>query len=153
MNLVDCVQLTRAQAYAQRDFLNDDEYETFYLAGSWRHKSACAAVAERIEDETDLYCMSRWLHSDEDDDDPDARRAGAVACMEDVENSDVVLVLTQDRASLGKHVELGLALALGKHVILVRAPWANPFSKPRCAFYELCSGPMEVEDAIKELNS
>ena len=121
-----------------------DMSRSFYLAGSWHWREQCAGVARGIEQRTEARCTSRWLHSTLCDDDPADRRLGADQCINDIARADCVLVLVGDRPSLGKHVEIGVGLAVGKPVILLVPPWTeDPIERirERCAFYELCHGP------------
>ena len=123
---------------------------TFYLASTFDTQDASRGVAYRIEKAKEWACTSRWLMSEEDDNDPDAKRLGAMKCRRDIEASDEVVVLVGDYDSLGKHVEIGIALAFNKRVHLVFAPWASagPDTMRPCAFYHLCEGPVTLEEFL-----
>ena len=126
----------------------------FYLAGSWRWREACRALADSIAARSGAVCTSRWLTSDEDDTDPAARRIGAGQCINDVRRSDCLLVVLGDRDSLGKHVEVGAALALYRPVVMLVAPWATEpvVRNDKCAFYELCAGPYPANAPLAVLD-
>lgn len=72
---------------------------------------------------------SRWLEAQADDSDLTAAEASAAAVMdvEDVLEADVLVAfaerpLSRDDVRGGRHVELGVALAVGKPVVLVGRP-------------------------------
>ena len=121
----------------------------FYLAGSWKHQASCRVTAGIIESRLGWKSTAQWLHSAADDNDPKAVKRGADACINDIAKSNVVVAFIGDRASLGKHVEIGAALATDKRVILVWAPWAALRDYTKCAFYELCEGPIELNDLLE----
>lgn len=126
---------------------------TFYLAGSWAYRDRCRVVAARIEREMGMRCLSRWLHTELDDNDnPEHRAVGARQDLEDVCRACEVVALVGDRASLGKHVEIGIALGYGVPVTLVLPPWGfseKSFDPARCTFYSLCSGPYTLDEYIE----
>ena len=121
--------------------------ETFYLAGSFREQERCRGVAYLIEKAKGWRCTSRWLTSDEDDDDISAKRTGAAGCLWDIKQSDRMVVLVGDHTTLGKHVEIGAALNQGIPVYLVYAPWEKS-ALPSCAFFHLCKGPVYLEEFL-----
>ena len=109
----------------------------FYLAGTWTERLRCREVSNAIQRATGWTPTATWLDSEEDDGAPEARRVGARRCLNDIERSDVLIAMIGDWKSLGKHVEIGVALALGKPVYLLPASWGADV-ETSCAFYELC---------------
>ena len=124
---------------------------TFYLAATYATQESCRSIAYRIEKAKGWRCTSSWLLSQEDDRDPAAQEKGARQCLMDILGSDIVVVLVNDYNSLGKHVELGAALALKKEVWLIEPPWHNTTAQePRpCAFYHLCNGLISLERLLQ----
>ena len=127
-----------------------NEIPTFYLAATFATQESCRSIAYQIEKAKGWRCTSSWLMSREDDSDAAAQEQGARTCLADIRDSDTVVVLVGDYDSLGKHVELGAALALRKEVHLVKTPWMGSIELPRsCAFYHLCNGPTLLEEFLK----
>jgi nucleoside 2-deoxyribosyltransferase len=97
-----------------------------YLAGRTARRQELVNAAATLRTEG-IEVVSSWL------DDPkagsarsDGDAAGA-ACrnLRDVKRCDVLVAVTEGEGSVGKggrHVELGIALALGKRVLLVGPP-------------------------------
>ena len=117
----------------------------FYLAGSWSEKQRCSQVALQIEHELGWGCTAHWLHSVACDDDPRDRIEGARRCISDIRWSERMVLCLSERASLGKHVELGAALERNVPVTLITIGDAVV---GRCVFYDLCDGPFSVEGFI-----
>ena len=93
----------------------------FYVAAPFSMKKKAGQIAEKIRAATGWKCRARWLfgkhdvliHSDDDE-------RFAKEDLEDVRNSDVLVHIAAEGMrthSGGRHVELGYALALGKHVV------------------------------------
>ncbi len=97
---------------------------SIYLAAPWVNREAMRVVRD------DLVAMghvvtSRWLDIEDlgqspVPDDFEVCREAAINDFDDIIYADMFLVLTDERpVGAGHHVELGYALALGKHVVVV----------------------------------
>jgi hypothetical protein len=67
---------------------------------------------------------SRWIRSEAQSDplsDPDACAEAAAECFADVDAAQTVIYFAE-HGSVGKHVELGYAIARGKKVVVVGTP-------------------------------
>ena len=95
---------------------------SFYVAAPFIMKEKARTIRDAIARHTGWRCEARWLvgkhdvliHSDDDE-------RFAREDLEDIRNSDVLVHLAGGEGMLtrsgGRHVELGYALALGKHVV------------------------------------
>ena len=100
---------------------------TFYLAARYERREEMLALAHRIEAQTGLQCIARWLSRNHDD--ADLCRC-AVEDFEDVRDAHVFVAVTEDSKSCwprgGRHVEFGLALSWGKPIFIL-GPRENVF--------------------------
>lgn len=106
-----------------------------YLAARYARRAEMAGYAREL-DAMGYHVTSRWIHGSHELDDHPAPAERARLAAEDLEDllaADVVISFTeQPRAALdkpghgGRHVEFGLALALGKRVMIV-GPRENVF--------------------------
>lgn len=99
----------------------------FYLAGRYARRQELRAVAEELQ-ELGHAVTSRWLFVDASLPDrllPRGGRPAEIAEMDfdDVKRADVCLAFTEPangpQGRGGRHVELGIALALGQRVVVV----------------------------------
>ncbi len=89
---------------------------TFYLAGGYSGREALQRLARRIEVETGAECTARWLDGRHDDGTSiDAARDDFL----DVRRGDTLVVAHGPSTRGVKWVELGLALAWNKPVVLL----------------------------------
>lgn len=95
---------------------------TFYVAAPFIMKEKARTIRDAIARNTGWQCEALWLEGKRDvlihsDDDERFARED----LEDIRNSDVLVHLAGGEGMLtrsgGRHVELGYALALGKHVV------------------------------------
>ena len=85
----------------------------FYLAASYHERDRAARLAADIEEAChDWVCASRWLEATKD---PSA--AGAIMDFNDVSRSQALLLSIGGQLCPDKCVELGIALALDKHLL------------------------------------
>ena len=127
---------------------------SFYLAGSAKRQIDCREVAFEIERRTGVACLSRWLNIEMNGKEVGTPAIGAAARMDitDIRTADCLIALVGDEHSLGKNVEIGIALALYKPVLLVYPPWANTeVTDLTCVFYSLCDGPVFLAEPIAML--
>lgn len=99
-----------------------------YLAAPYHRRSELQDYARRLE-YAGIEVTARWLdglhdHLVDTTDDVDVRGSWATEDIEDIERADALLVFplptrANRSARGGVHVELGIALALGKRVIAV----------------------------------
>lgn len=101
-----------------------------YLAASYSRRQEMVHHAAAVLREAGLEVTSRWIDGSHELDDSatvEDRARLAMEDLEDVVRADVVLSFTDGPQSAGKgrggrHVELGIALALGKRVLLIGPP-------------------------------
>ena len=126
--------------------------ETFYLAGSWSRRDRCRRIARLIESKTGDACIAQWLNINPDTD----PAVGARACIHDIGLVDRVVAIAGDSTSPGKHVEIGYALALGKPVHLVEAPWCTDTQRKDLmdlsVFYYLAESVTSLDEYIRAVN-
>ena len=131
--------------------------ERFYLAGSWARRAECREVAARIERETGMGLVSRWLDSTRDDSQKRDRMVGAVECLMDLDRVNRLIVIGGDSISPGKHTEMGYALALDKPIHLVIAPWCTEEQADNVlslsVFYHLAESVTDLDTLITLLNA
>lgn len=92
-----------------------------YLAATFSTKRDAIIRASQLRS-LGIDITSTWLDSTVDRDpldDPEACEASALGCHRDVESSDALVLDVSPRVSCGKYVELGIAAALGKRVVIV----------------------------------
>ncbi len=100
-----------------------------YLASSYSRRAEMAGHAAVLR-EAGLEVTSRWVNGSHELDEAateDDRARLALEDVEDVARADAIFAFTDGPKSAGKgrggrHVELGLALALGKRVLLIGPP-------------------------------
>lgn len=109
----------------------------FYLAGRFARTDELLGIRDVIE-ALGGEVTSRWIHGDHKIDDsgkPDNDHTPspeqlAQEDVEDVKRADVLIAFTEEPRSFasrgGRHVELGIALGLGKRIIVV-GPRENVF--------------------------
>ena len=93
-------------------------YGNVYLSARHLRRPELLAAKERLE-EAGLTVTTRWLDS--------LDQPGGVAQIsrEDIEQTDLYILLGDERGDSGhRHVEFGIALALGKPIVVV-APQAE----------------------------
>ena len=98
-----------------------------YLAAPWSHRHKARQVAQQLRDAGhDL--VSRWhdVWALTDTDDPLMLEQEAAMDLQDVEDSDIVVVLNIEKSE-GKAVEQGYALGLGIPILIVGLPRGNVF--------------------------
>lgn len=128
---------------------------TFYLASSINtpdnpRGGGSLATAQRlayfIEGVTGDRCIARWpFHKLQNQD--HFLPLMAVVNLEDIAQADYVVVVPLTSSSRGCHVELGMALAMGKPTYLYRPP-----GQDEVAFDQLCmKPPADMLKAIKEV--
>lgn len=91
-----------------------------YLSGRYRHRADLIDKAAQLESEG-FEITSRWLQSNYDDVSDSARAADD---EDDVRRSDILVLFAEsenvgERGGGGRHVEFGIAYALGKRIIVV----------------------------------
>lgn len=91
-----------------------------YLAGAWSRREELRGYADDVGLLGLEECVSRWLWVEEQEDQPPEADLDRYAEMdiEDVRSCDL-LVLFSGGGRGGRHVETGVALALGKPVLVV----------------------------------
>ena len=105
--------------------------KTFYLAGSYSQRTGLKIFAELIENLSDWKCNARWLDGDHDN-------ASAQKCamddIEDLQESDVFILRHGKSSAGGMWVELGMAMAKGRPIILYMPDDALTIPPPVFAF-------------------
>ena len=102
--------------------------EKFYLAAPWEERKSTIEVACEIENTSDLKCCSGWLdtaYSEKKNGYGSGElQKSAVLDVEDVRECDVLIALCDGKGKGhgGRHAEFGMALVLGKKLILVGKP-------------------------------
>ena len=100
-----------------------------YLASNYSHRLELVGHATELAQLGVVVCSS-WLHTNWQDDGSSSSAAPEEKCaewamrdMKDVFSCDVLVQFTSgERSRGGKHVELGMALALNKRVLVVGLP-------------------------------
>ena len=104
---------------------NNERKWTFYLAASYTKRADMRAESKRIERETGWQCTSRWLDGTHD------KKAQVECAREDImdlNSADIVVLNMMHKSSLGgMWVELGVALATGKHVVVFLPSKREPY--------------------------
>ena len=92
-----------------------------YVAGPWAHRHKAKDAAQTLR-EAGHKIVSRWhdIWADADTTDPLMLEQEAAMDLQDVDASDVVVVLNIEKSE-GKALEQGFALALGIPVVVVGA--------------------------------
>ena len=115
---------------------------TVYLAARYSRRSELAGYALDLLNGGHTV-VARWLHSHNavDGDETELRALWAAEDMEDLSVADVVISFTEQQRSAqngrgGRHVEFGMALALGKRVIVVGHRENVFHCLPQVEFYE-----------------
>lgn len=92
-----------------------------YVAGPWAHRHTAKDAAQTLR-EAGHEIVSRWhdIWADADTTDPLMLEQEAVLDLQDVDASNVVVVLNIEKSE-GKALEQGFALALGIPVVVVGA--------------------------------
>lgn len=103
-----------------------------YIAAPWIHRTQAQDAARKCMVIADLCVTSRWIFSHEDSQDADNLTKQAWQDSVDVRLAQYVIVLNS-ALSEGKATELGMALMLGKQVIIV----GKPEDRSRNIFYYL----------------
>lgn len=104
--------------------------KTFYIAAPWSEREEARKVARGIEVTTGLRCCSGWLSEEYDDKKnmadlpPQYLGNCAVRDLQDIGQADVFIALCdgKDKRHGGRHAEFGIALSMGRKVILVGEP-------------------------------
>jgi hypothetical protein len=138
----DCKEMSMKRVYVatrldgserQRQLARDLKWLGWQLTYDW--------TKAELASKTDLATISRGLSP---------RRAAEIARAErdGVVSADLVVVLLDGGA--GTHVELGMALALGKRVVVVGEQLTNGYS---CVFYELAERVIDVSSLLAVLTA
>lgn len=92
---------------------------TIYLAAPWVRKKDAAVVRQQLRDRG-FNVTSRWIDLPDDSaqDDEKYMTSQAVVDLEDVHNSDCVVVMNWEKSE-GKAVEQGLAIAWDMPLLIV----------------------------------
>lgn len=110
-----------------------------YLCSRYSRRDELRAIRERLHNETKHTVIARWLDTEWEEKEVgghsvaplEYRRKWALQDVEDVKCCDCLIAFSEDNLSLagkrgGRHVEFGIALALGKRLIVV-GPRENLF--------------------------
>jgi nucleoside 2-deoxyribosyltransferase len=96
-----------------------------YVAGPWKHRDKARIAADQLT-LAGHTVISRWLREHEDSIHHVALQREAMHDVQDLEQCSAVVYLNIEKSE-GKATELGMALALGKLVILVGERENNVF--------------------------
>lgn len=105
-----------------------------YLAASWKSQARMRGVRDWLEKDFGYKVQARWLDQQDQGIDTDLinknpERAAecATADISDIVTADTVVLFTDEPSTTGgRHVELGLGIAFGKHIVIV-GPLENIF--------------------------
>ena len=118
-----------------------------YIAAPWAEKNGLASEARGALLEAGHEVTSRWLDLDDDvqnTKDTTVMRAEALNDIEDIINSNLMLLINTGRATAGRHVETGIAIAMLKPVIIIGEK-TSVFHHLRCPRVD------SINEAIAEL--
>ena len=126
---------------------------TFYLASSMNLPGAprgggalpiAHKLVHAIEQATGDRCVSRWMYHKQQNQDPYLDLM-AVVNLVDIAQADYVVVVPLTPTSRGVHVEMGMALSMGKPTYIYRPPGLDSL-----AFDGLCMPPpLSILSAIQ----
>lgn len=98
---------------------------TLYLAGKFRWRMVIRQIATKLTTHGHII-NSRWLTGHDGPMSPEVQALYAAEDFEDIKSVDAVVVFQlpcdEPEPSIGRHIELGYALGIGKPVILVGLP-------------------------------
>lgn len=107
----------------------------FYIAGRFERRDEFLVI-EKFLQGYGLISNARWLHLEDDEQDEEARIKNAIMDFDDVVNSDLLIAFSENLTELetvpaswargGRHVELGIALAMGLDIVVI-GPRENIF--------------------------
>lgn len=98
-----------------------------YLAAPWVCIEAAGYMKQRMVD-AGIDVISDWTEREEDSDkNPNTQRDAAIIDMQQVRDCDALVLLSMKTRSEGKASEMGMAMALGKRIILVGPREGNVF--------------------------
>lgn len=105
-----------------------------YIAASWSSRERMRGVRDFLQNDYGYKVQARWLDQsgqglDKDliNNNPELAAEYAMIDVSDIMSSNSVLLFTDEPSTTGgRHVELGLAIAFGKHVLVV-GPLENIF--------------------------
>ena len=123
---------------------------TFYLAGSLGRREALIALARRIEHETGLECIARWLNRDFDGEGVGALNEARFD-LEDASRAETVVIAHGESTAGGTFVEMGIALANTRAVVMWRNAWGGKAELP--VFAELAHVVDTAEALIETLRA
>lgn len=119
-----------------------------YLAGRSEDLPAIRTLRDRLATH-DISCTSRWLDGLDT-----SERIGALKCLADIARCDVVVLVNPPKVHRsgtgGRHVETGLALAIGRPVIVFGARENVFHYLPHVRYVPKGSPGTDLVDAIRE---
>ena len=91
---------------------------SFYLAGKYSDREKLHAYASALR-ANGFYVNAEWLEGNHEARDAKSQAKYANADFADIRNSTRFLVVQNSEQSAGRNIELGYALALGRHTVTV----------------------------------
>ena len=92
----------------------------FYLAASWTWREQAWHAMQLIEQASGWTCTSTWLRQKEE-----SLKEAAERDLRDVARARLLVLLGGKPYSVGKHLELGYAMAKGLNTVLVEGDWLS----------------------------
>lgn len=91
-----------------------------YVAGGWIHRASLKGVMQSLRN-SGFGVTSGWIERENGDYSPKALAEDAKADFEEIRDADVLVAIMDDPtyAYRGSFTEIGYALGLGRHVIIV----------------------------------
>ncbi len=89
--------------------------KTVYLAARYEWMGLMRQVVERLKD-FDIEVTSRWVNGDCEG---LSKAEAATIDLEDIARADALMCFADNHKGVGRHIELGYALGLGKLVFVV----------------------------------
>lgn len=97
-----------------------------YLAASFKDKNRAKVIANVIR-EAGIEVVARWLLLEKESNIVEEKQQYALVDFEDVEKCQALVLLTGLSVTGGKHVEMGMALGMGKPVFIYDSTKENIF--------------------------
>lgn len=92
-----------------------------YLAARFPRRPEMIVCREQLA-KVGIEVTSRWLDTEVSEDDGKKRRENAIMDLEDIDRSDCLIMFSDPPGTPnkgGRHTEFGVALALGKQIMIV----------------------------------
>lgn len=136
-----------------------------YVAGGFKFRSDIQSIIIQLNNIPEYNVCSNWIERENGRNRPQDYREDALLDVQEVHNSDVLLAVMTDEkyAYRGTFTEIGIALALKKHVFILCPGVVNSVCERKCNYSHYCMTNVfywhpnihhviSLEEAIKKIN-